>query len=357
MHRFRKTKIALVLAALAGASASASAASMCATSGVDLQNKLLIAATNNEFDEVRVVAGGLTTQSAPNGLRWSYASAQNFGLVLSGGWLGPDCIEPHPQGTRTTLAGQGTARVLEVIIQGGAGNVVVRDLTIQGGGAGAANLASGFRIGTSQLWTGSMTVERIRISGSLDTAVDAAAFRVDASGGTVTVRNSLFSQNVSGSAIRAAALSGADLRLVNNTVVDFMSLADEAALVFAYNAGNLQLSNNVFARNVGAAGLGFREVFSTTGTMGTVELRNNHFERGAGGMIAFNQATTTGDARLSLAGLPVPEAQSPVRNTGFGQAAGGIALTDLALQDRVQGVAVDKGALEFPEIFSHGFED
>ena len=54
MHPFRKkTTVALVLAALGGAPATAGAASMCATSGVDLQNKLLIAASNNEFDEIR----------------------------------------------------------------------------------------------------------------------------------------------------------------------------------------------------------------------------------------------------------------------------------------------------------------
>jgi hypothetical protein len=178
---------------------------------------------------------------------------------------------------------------------------------------------------------------------------------VDGNGGVVTIRNSLFADNVSGVALRLSGLSGGTVRFNNNTVVDHLGLLDETAQLFAFNAGLLQVSNNVFARNMGPAGLGFTEAFGT-GPTGTIELRSNHFEQGVLGTYAINTETSIGDARLSETGLPVPAANSPVRNTGLGAPAGGLATEDLRRAKRVQGGRVDRGALEFPDIFMNGFE-
>jgi hypothetical protein len=353
MHRCRKTILALALAALAGTSNGASAAMLCITSGTDLQQALTIAGTNNQADDIRLVAGTFTTQSAPNGLRWFFSTPQNFAFVLSGGWA-PGCMAPHPQGLPTVLSGQETARVFDIVASAGTGSIVVRDLTLQGGRATTITKGSALRIGSTSMFDGSVTVERVRVTGTLDTMSDTAAINVDASGGIVTIRDSLVADNVSGIAVRLAAMS-ATLRFTNNTVVDQSGLLDEASQLFAFNGGRLEFTNNVFARNFGPLAAGYTETFST-GPSGAIELRNNHLSRGFLGTNAVNVDTTTGDARIAAIGLPVPAADSPLRNAGLGAPAGGLAAEDLTRAKRVQGGRVDKGAVEFPEIFTNGFE-
>ncbi len=343
--------VAIVAAALA--SPAAHAALACVSTGAELQTALANAQLNDTDDEIRITTGVLHygAEGAPF-FRWQYTSGKDDALYISGGWNVADgCaskISNNPRLTR--VDGDFLGGAFRFNITGTAAPII--DLSnFQIGGAHE----SAMQIITSSTSAPNIRLERLLIDQSTSAGCGNTCSPLDGrlDGGTVTVRDMWIINSDGGAsgAMRFQVGSNADLYLVNNTVAGNVGL-------FSTSAGGLRLSgtgfisasNNVFVDNLAG---GAPQDVRFDNAIGV--LRSNHIGAisGSAGSI---QGTTTGPALFDDPVIDRPSALSPLRNTGLNAPAGGLPTLDFFGNVRVQGAAVDRGAFEFAELFSNGFE-
>lgn len=165
--------------------------------------------------------------------------------------------------------------------------------------------------------------------------------------GTLKVRNSQFLNNslthANSGAVYFWANNGAVGQFTNNSISGNAVTTQGKGLDAS---GVATLTNNVVAGNTSTANPSY-EFWSGAPTQMT--LTNNHFESAN----IFNGApfsetnTTTGDPDWTLVGLRmVPDAASPLRDSGDNSPTGGVPNIDFSGQPRIVNLTIDRGAVE-----------
>jgi hypothetical protein len=178
-----------------------------------------------------------------------------------------------------------------------------------------------------------------------------------AGGGTINFRNNLLTNNTSfsGAALVVDATgNNASININNNTV--FANNDTEANApgavggVSAFGGGTVVFANNLFHGNTSSNP-------SDLSVVNFGALSNNHIGILRGTPLS-NGNTTTGDPKVVVnnSGFPLPQLGSPLIDSGTPVVVGGVGTTDARGLDRVQGVRVDRGALEFDGVFRNSFE-
>lgn len=331
------------------------AATFCVANGPALQVALVTANSNAADDEIRITTGTKENDSgAP--YAWAFAASHAQDLHISGGW-NSTCTLQQRDPRLTRLSG-GTARgVLSVAFSGEAGGaLVISNLTIRYGSANSYYSPSGIHVGSSGSATPSMTIENVRFIGNSTGGSGGSTVlieQVQQAAGTYTLRNNVFEFNT-GQALRLDLRSGATAYINNNTIVaNELPNNPAASAITLGGAGFVWMNNNVVADSLMPTDL-------VIGPQVLSFLSHNHIGV-LSGQPGVNQHMTTGDPQLELdsEGWWRPASGSPLQDSGHGFPAGGYGDRDFTGAARVQGVAIDRGAIETDGdyLFNDGFQD
>jgi hypothetical protein len=336
---------------------SARAATFCVSTGTQLTNALASAQNNGVNDDIRVTTGVLTGSSATfTNPRWSYRPTANdeaTSLSLSGGWsAGNSCATQ----TIATLASQLDAEFQGPVLDlfpatpSYSGQVSVRNLTLTRGRTFNSFAPMGLRWVATGTFAAQLLVEHVIVTAGNSSAQGASAVHIAQSGGGfIRFRNNVVSNNTasgttSGGGVSIAATSSAVAYVSNNSI--FNNQGTQSVGFGLGIDGVATISNNVVADNTTSAAGPTYQVFSSDGS--GITLRNNHFEnaRFTGGAFS-EQGTTSGDPQWTGIGMvKVPNAVSPLRDSGVNNPGGGIAATDIDGDSRIVNATVDRGATE-----------
>ena len=332
---------------------TATAATFCVGTAQEFQNALSNAASNGEQDVIRLRSGTYAAASGP--IAFSYATNQNFDLLVEGGWqnLGQTpCVVRVDDPGQTVLDGGGVRSVLQ--LQGNAGttgSLAIRNLTIRNG---SGDGFGGLRIRGA---AGNATVERVIVR---DNASGFVAGGIDAAldGGVLAIRDSLIANNTC-----AQQACGASL-LAN-------AAAPSAAVLLQFTANTVALNSCPASACDGRGGV-------VLGGTGRAVIANNALFFNEGDDVLFEPGTDLlHNAYESVAGMPGVSIGNLVTATpGFVDAlaldfrlrddsllvdagTGGVVMTalDVAGRPRLNGQQFDIGAHELQRVvFVDGFE-
>jgi hypothetical protein len=330
------------------------AATFCISTGTQLANALNTAASNGEDDVIRIEARTLTGSSNPaNNPRWQYLvqpSDSFTRLTISGGWsTGNNCasqITLSP--SDTVLDANMSGRAMNFLVTPGTefgGQVEVRNLTITRASSSVASIGAAFNWVATGVVGSSLLVENVLVVASLGNGSGTGIVAINHGGsGSAKARNLIVFGNTtaSGTPVAISASGTAFAILTNASIFDNTSAALGAGLVAN---GIVTLSNNAVADNTSSAVTSFQAYSAQAGGL---SLRNNHFgTRSFVGGASSEIGTTTGDAGWTrVAEVIVPNANSPLRDSGANNPIGGLASTDFNGDARIANGTVDRGAIE-----------
>jgi hypothetical protein len=356
MNVRRATPLTLPLVALTLAllnTVPASAATFCVSTGTQLANALNTAASNGQNDVIRIEARTLSGTSNPvSNPRWQYLvqpSDADSDLTISGGWsTGNNCAtQVSTSPTDTALDAAFTGRALNFGLESGfdfTGNVEVRNLTITRASSNVSSIGAAFNWSITGGTTSSLLVENMLVVATNATGGSAAVVISHGGSGSAKARNLIVYGNTSAgvSPVFISASGSAFAILSNASIFDNTNSAAGSGLTAQ---GTVTLSNNAVADNVSSAATSFQAYSPLAGSL---TLRNNHFgTRSFTGGASSEIGTTTGNAQWSQVGsIIVPDANSPLRDSGTNSPLGGLAPTDFDGNARIVNGTVDRGAIE-----------
>jgi hypothetical protein len=332
----------------------AQAATFCATSGNELNIALNDAEFNGEDDIVKIATGTHTTDyHAPGAYQWQYsppfAFAYGESIDISGGWNGADNCQTQitKDPAQTVLDARywgpvwGTAFNLEPFT----GTLKISNLTLARGQSEAGFNAAGMLM-LSQ--GGNITVDNMLVTGNRSGAADAnVAFFQMYAPGTMKVRNSQFLNNDLTHANSGGVyfwMNGGAVGQFTNNSISLNSVT--AANMGLDSLGVATLTNNAVGGNTSTANPNYEFI---SGAPTELTLVNNHFETTGffNGSPFSDVNTTNGDPAWSLAGFRmVPDAVSPLRDSGENAPLGQIPNIDFSGNPRIANLVIDRGAVE-----------
>lgn len=316
--------------------APALATLFCVHTGMQLQDALVQAGNNGIDDEIRITHG--TKQHPGIGAPWGITSSDD--VVISGGW-NANCAFQTGGPTSTVLVGQFTTLAVRVV--DASPTIEVSNLSVQNG-LGTMNFGAGLNVLVVGTSAPHVLIERViaRLNTHMD-APTGAVVKIILEGasptGHYTVRNNLFENN-QGTALDIGLPFGATAYVNNNTITANRVGQQARPAVVLNGAGLFWVANNIFAGNNAASDLWIASTASSI-------LRNNHVQT-LTGTPGSNLNMTTGPAMLEqdAAGYWRPGNQSPVRDNGLANPAGGIGSEDIIGSARILDLGVDRGAVE-----------
>lgn len=340
-------------------SAKADAALFCVSTGDQLASALSTAQSNNQDDEIRITVGTRTRPNLATGFtRWTYTPGSNDAdndLSVSGGWTDAGCTSKTP-GIGTILDGELEGEVMDFSLPiNFLGNLVISDLRLVRGRTTLFAGVSVLRINVEG-GSGTLLVDRVVARDSGATGDNGSAVRITMNGGNATLRSLVVTNNstFSGAALIASAGVGSTVNINNASVYANNDTQANAAGpvggMSIFGAGTVTINNSLLFANTSsnASDLQMQANFGA--------LANNHIGN-LRGTPASNASMSTGNPQIVMVdGLPVPQATSPLRDTGLGFIPGGSSAQDVRGLPRVQGVRIDRGAVEFDELHADGFE-
>lgn len=314
----------------------AHATMFCVHTGMQLQDAMVQVQNNAIADEIRITQG--IKQHPGIGLPWSTTS--NHDLVISGGW-NANCSFQTGGPNSTILIGQTTT--LAVRVADASPTIEVSNLSVQNG-LGTMTFGAGLNVLVVGTSAPHVLIEHViaRLNTHMD-APTGAAVKIILEGtsatGHYTVRNNMFENN-QGSGLDIGLPFGATAYINNNTITANRVNQQARPAVVLNGAGLFWVANNIFAGNNAASDLG---IGGSTSSI----LRNNHVQH-LTGTPGSNLNMTTGPAMLvqDAAGYWRPGDESPVRDNGLANPAGGIGSEDIIGSSRILGLGVDRGAVE-----------
>lgn len=344
------------------ASSLAHAATFCVSDGEVLANAMRTAATNGQDDVIRIRAGVLRTTAFFNSeATWDSdfgAGDSDRNLTLSGGW-NSGCTSQTIDPTLTVLDAQyfnGAVRFRSDSLF--SGQVSVSNFTITRGFS-VPGISGSFRpaaLSVSLLGTvgTQVTIEHVILTDSRQapncSGCEVARISLGTSG-LLRFRNNIIHGNGLATTLTGNTSITLDTNAIgyvtNNAI--FNNRTSNNLSAGLSTLGVLTLSNNVIAQN------------STTGSGSATQLHarepqnlslyNNHITEirysPANALPFLEQGTTSGDPMWSGTGpFRVPNAASPLRDSGRNNPAGGLSTTDARGLARVQNGIVDRGAIE-----------
>lgn len=358
-------------------SGAASAKLFCVSTGNQLSSAMEEAAFNSQDDEIRIGIGTLTRSGASGGVpRWEYSIGlgngdTRYGLTVSGGWS--DCNTQVADAQLTVLDAQLQGNAMNLALYAGQGTIQISNLTITRGiDNGTTTHVDAANLNIYEPYSSATVVldRLIIIAGSTSIDGSAGGIYIRSAGDgsqrpTFTLRNSVIAFNTTpGRGGVYINMNYAAVSVVNNSIHSNVgsnaSQGDNVGLGLLNFQGNSYVSNNVMYNNRNSQNgkYDFRNIDGNT------YLRSNHF--GTATMTVaplLNLNTTTGDPQWTLTGIyPVPNASSPLRDSGYNTPVGGLGPVDAAGNARVINNTVDRGAVEadpaqpMDRIFGNSFD-
>jgi hypothetical protein len=348
---------AILATLLFGFSLTAQAEVYCVSNAAQLRAAFNDAASSSSASEIRV-RKGFYSLPAVNALAVSLVYSAPSDLEVSGGWDGSNgsCAATGADPATTVLSAEGLGRLLYLqIFSGTATHIELKYLSFRDGAAGTTGTGGCIHAESDAGAEGTLTIDNNAFR-LCSTASTGAALVVRARSIDVRVRNNLFTDNVSQLGIvRLSGLGASTLYFSNNTLVNNPQTdldGGPGGMQIGGQANDLiWFTNNVLWKN--GSGSGY-DLLVSTGT--PIVLNSNLI-----GAMAPLPAGVINNALLMLDPGFVsnsdfrPRADSPLRNSGV-TANGGSTLLDHAATNRLQGARIDRGAFEFSEFFSNGFE-
>ena len=353
----RATRLLALTVAL-GTPALAQAAIRCIENESQFKSTLDAAlASADTVEEVRIKSGVYQFSTGEIGY---FGVLQGSGKTLSirGGWSGNAgmCTVQNGDATATVLSGNNQRPVFGINASTTfTGSITIENMAFTAGRTTSGQTASALGLGEQNGGVMGVLLDRVWIEGNTTQAgVSAAALQVTCESGVV-VRNSLVAGNTSGPSPPASIVVGAgQSNLVLNNTFAFNSSSSplgNAGLFLALSPGaSLLLANNLFHGNIATAAPRVDIRLATAG----ISLQNNRYT-GLFGVPASEIGSSTGPAGFNGNGYDLA-ASSTARDAGalFVPLLQGA--FDAAGNRRVQGSAVDLGALEYSDVFRDGFE-
>jgi hypothetical protein len=322
----------------------------CVGTAEDLRDAFASAGASPEPSEIRVKQGFYSfAQIGGSVVALQTASASS--LKISGGWAGSSCSSQVLDPEETVLSAGGVKGVLRFFMVSGA--------------------ATEIEISNLALWQSPTCLEIesdvgsdaiVRIDRNVFRLCQAnpgsgSALRVTARSVDLYLRNNLFVDNASTSGvIGLSGFGSSNFYVSNNTVANNpqfgpgggpggMQITSQASDIFF-------LSNNVLWNN--GSGSGY-DLLVNPGV--PIVLNSNLIgERAPLPSGSVENAAMLGiDPRFTGSADFRPRADSPLRNSGVNPTGGALPI-DLIGNFRTQGSRIDRGAFEFGEVFSDGFE-
>jgi len=333
---------------------AARAATFCAKTGNELNQALYTAGGNGQDDTIKVATGTHTTDyHAPGNYQWYFEPTigANYtnSLTISGGWNAADNCQ-----TQLTLDPSQTvldARYWGPVFAAGAifdtftGSLRISNLTFYRGESIGSYQEAGMSIQSNG---GTITVDNILVTANRsgrDQSRIASFFLKNS--GSLKVRNSEFLNNsmthFSSGGVIIDASDGAIGYFTNNSISGNSATNMDMGLSAK---GVVTLSNNAAGDNTAAGSPSYD--FTSSAPTG-LTLRNNHFATSniTGGAPFSQSGTTTGSPGWTLVGARmVPNAVSPLRDSGLNAPGGGVPNIDFSGQSRIVNVTIDRGAVE-----------
>jgi hypothetical protein len=351
---------AVALAALAMVTVRVHAAEFCVSTSTQLQQALMTAASNNQADTIKIETGTYTTTGG--GIAFAYSTAQNFTLIVSGGYVSNPpqmCARQVDNPGATVLSGSNTRQVMQLFGSPGTiGGQSLSNLTIQEGLSSQAG--AGLSVGGGGGFSGNVLVYRVIVARNVGTQFGGGMAVY--SEGIVNIRNNLFLLNRCGmgncalsATVNATFPATTRAFFGNNTVVGNQCTSGSPCTATGARFGGSASAvfyNNVFAANSN----GDLDLFSFSG--GLVDLYYNNLVSITGtapnasvGNIAFANPQFVDLLNEDFR----PRLNSPLRNAGTDQFA--LETLDLAGMPRVNENRVDIGAYESSDrIFADAFD-
>ncbi len=329
---------------------AAPAITVCVGNAGELASALSYIPAGINVDEIRLRPGNY---SLPASLNVTLHAGE--GLILSGGWVSllGECNFQAGDATSSVLDGQGQHPVLQIVVLAGSSDVVVRNLSIANGNRTLVHPdfgAGGLTLTGHDAHTGDMLVERVRFVAN-ESFDNGGALRLTGHG-KLTVRSSLFLNNVAPAAAGMLLYGSDDVFVVNNTATGNLATnasTSSATMAFVYGpASSYVLTNNLFWGNVVG---NQKDLYASSQTT----LIRNNVQVQSGAPSAASTANGSVDPQFEPAGEGRLQLTSPLINDGVNAALGGIGTLDVANKTRATGI-VDLGAYESERMFFDGFE-
>jgi hypothetical protein len=348
-------------AALFALSSPTLAEVICVSTPGQLRTALSDAAASASATEIRIRKGFYALPAAtPTGVSLQYAAISN--LKISGGWDGNAnfCTDYFPRGQEdTVLSADGMGRLMSIfLLAGAATEVELTTLSFRQGNidTSVTGVAACLNIESD---VGSNAIVRLdrnsfrlcnRAGGS------GSALSVQARSADIYMRGNLLLDNANvSSAVLLQGLGSSTFYVSNN------SIGNNPQLGIGGGPGGLQitgqasdffwLTNNVLWNN--GTGNGFDLLVASA----TPAVLNSNF---IGKMPLLptgvvNNGTLSGDPGFESSNNLRPRANSNLRDSGVNPVGGALNF-DFDSNSRVFGVAIDRGAFEFTNLFDDGFE-
>jgi len=278
-------------------------------------------------------------------------------LWISGGWSGSPglCTTHDGDSGSTILSANGQRRVFAINASTTfTGTIRIENLTFLDGFSNTISSPACLSLGEQTGGLMGIIVERVWVEGCTTTSNFNNPVVSLSSSTSMVVRNSVVVNNNSGVSVPfVLALKGGAGFVLNNTIANNTSAESSGwvgLFASASNGATVTLGNNLFDGNVATA---FARVDIRLPAAGFT-LQNNRFT-GLSGTPDVNTGSSTGSAGFNGSGYDL-SASSTARDAGafFTPILQGT--LDVAAQARVQGSAVELGALEYPNLFRDGFE-
>lgn len=356
----RAALITALLSISLSAAESSHAALFCATTGEQLATALATADSNGADDEIRVSIGIKTRPSLADGLtRWSYVEAGTDvtkDLMLTGGW-NSTCttrFDSPPTYLDAELGGPGLDIRLGTNSQA---TVHISGFDIVRGYTADAFAFSALRVQSTGINGPLIEIERVRVRNSGSDGDNTGVVVFELNTGSMTVRSSQVSQNrsYSSASVVLSTTGSGQINFNNNSVIDntdsVPSSSGAVGGVSAFGSGTINLYNNLLYDNTSVRSVDL-SIESGVGL-----LANNHIGILSGTPEA-NSGRTSGDPLITFNQdwYPLPANNSPLRDSGSTFVPGGAGTQDVRALQRIQGVKIDRGAVEFDSMFGSGFE-
>ncbi|HLF29552.1 MAG TPA: IPTL-CTERM sorting domain-containing protein [Xanthomonadales bacterium] len=332
----------------------AEAATFCVTSGNQLNQALDAAGFNGQDDTIKVATGThITDFHAPGAYQWSFEPVVGVdyegSLTISGGWNAADNCQTQstldPAATVLDARYWGPVFVAAMVFEDFTGTLQISNLTFYRGESNDILSDAAMRVISQR---GTLTFDNILVTGNRSGANSSriATISLNASG-TLKLRNSQFLNNSfthsSSGGLSFSTTNGAVGIFTNNSISVNTATISRMGLE---SFGIVTLSNNAIGDNSSTANPSY-DFLSNAPT--SLTLNKNHFQTVSisNGAPSSEIDTTTGDPDWTLVGSRmVPDAVSPLRDSGDNSPLGGVPSIDFSGQPRIVNLTIDRGAVE-----------
>jgi len=336
------------------------AAAVCVTTSTGLKTALDNASISNIADEIRISKGTFNYTLAV-GYSYGFNTQYNHNLTISGGWNSScsDYSSSPPNPADTVLVGGNSRGVFSLVVGGTYSSTIsISNLTLSGGYQAQGKIgASALEIRVGNSATPEIILDRLIIKNNANDNVFAeggSAIRLYGLGNSEPIfrlSNSLISGNTLKDDAAIRLITGENtiskFYLTNNTITNNVTTGSFGGGLSTFGnssvAEYLYLDNNVIWSN--KAGGAASDVNLEIPLFTWSSNRKNHIGV-LNGTFNYSTSQTTGDPKwtINAAGIPIPNAGSPLINSGIIPVYA--TSRDLLGATRVQDNTIDRGAIE-----------